>query len=490
MRRPVDQTIARATRRRGSFQAPEEPYALRLANPWVVPARRARAAGRVVSGLSAHRAHAWAFVVGPAVVGEARDVKLQTRIVLGLLTGAAAGVVVRRLGAGSAWVNWVGDNVAGPVGQVFLRLLLMTVVPLVFTSIVTGVYGLGDLRHVGRIGGRALAFFALSTVAAVLLGLVLTDWLRPGMGLTEAMRASLLETYRSQTQGLQSGAATGFGVQTLVQIVPRNPLRAAVDMDMLAVLFTALAFGAALAALPQETARPVLAVIDGVQRALMVIISAAMQLAPIGVFGLVFVVTSRFGWELLRPLGGYVLVVVLGLTLHGLVVLSLLVRWLCGIGPVDFWRKARRSVATAFSTSSSNATLPTNLAVAREEFGVPAHVAGFVLPLGATMNMNGTALFEGVTVLFLAQVFGVELDLGQQVAVLFLAVLTAIGAAGVPGGSLPLLMMVLASVDVPPEGIAIVIGVDRILDMCRTTINVSGDLAAALFAARGEPPDV
>jgi len=372
------------------------------------------------------------------------------------------------------------------VGQVFLRLLLMTVVPLVFTSIATGVLGLGDLRHVGRVGGRALLFFLVSTVCAVLLGLALTQLVRPGDGLPDEVRASLLATYRTQTEGLQTGAAAGFGVQTLVQIVPRNPLRAATDMDMLAVLFTALVFGAALARLPESVSRPVVALLDGVQRALMVIIGWAMQLAPYGVFGLVFVVTSRFGWDLLQPLGRYVFVVVLGLALHAGVVLSLLVRWLGGVAPRTFWRKARRSLTTAFSTSSSNATLPTNIAVAREEFGLPDHVAGFVLPLGATMNMNGTALFEGVTVLFLAQVFGVDLSLTQQLGVLFLAVLTAIGAAGVPGGSLPLLMMVLASVNVPPEGIAIVIGVDRLLDMCRTTVNVTGDLAAALFAARGE----
>lgn len=411
---------------------------------------------------------------------------LQTRILLGLVGGAAAGITARVASDGAPWVTWVGDNVLGPIGQVFLRLLLMTVVPLVFTSIVTGVHGLGDLRHVGRVGGRALFFFLLSTLTAGALGLALTDWMRPGDGITTEMRDTLLETYRSQADGLQAGGPAGFGVHTFVNIVPRNPFKAAVDMDMLAVLFTALAFGAALASLPSENARPVMSVIEGVQRALMVIIGAAMQIAPFGVFGLVFVVTSRFGWDLLAPLGSYMLVVVLGLALHGALTISLLVRWLGGMNPVTFWKKSRRSFATAFSTSSSSATLPTNISVAQEELGLPAHVAGFVLPLGATMNMNGTALFEGVTVLFLAQVFGVELALGQQIVVLMLAVLTAIGAAGVPGGSLPLMMMVLATVGVPPEAIAIVIGVDRLLDMCRTTINVTGDLAAAVFAARGE----
>jgi DAACS family dicarboxylate/amino acid:cation (Na+ or H+) symporter len=417
---------------------------------------------------------------------KADSVNLQTRILLGLVAGAAAGISARVLTGGASWVTWVGDNLAGPAGQIFLRLLLMTVVPLVFTSIVTGVYALGDLRHVGRVGGRAMLFFLISTLCAGALGLALTDLFRPGDGISVEMRDTLLDTYRSQADGLQAGGPAGFGVHTFVQIVPRNPIKAAADMDMLAILFTALAFGAALASLPAEVARPVMAVIDGAQRTLMVIIGAAMQVAPFGVFGLVFVVTSRFGWDLLRPLGSYMLVVVVGLALHGALTISLLVNFLGGVKPLTFWKKSRRSLATAFSTSSSSATLPTNIAVAQEEFGLPAHIAGFVLPLGATMNMNGTALFEGVTVLFLAQVFGVELALGQQVVVLMLAVLTAIGAAGVPGGSLPLMMMVLATVGVPPEGIAIVIGVDRLLDMCRTTINVTGDLAAALFAGRGE----
>jgi DAACS family dicarboxylate/amino acid:cation (Na+ or H+) symporter len=202
---------------------------------------------------------------------------------------------------------------------------------------------------------------------------------------------------------------------------------------------------------------------------------------------LIFAVTSRFGWHLLRELGWYVVVVVLGLVLHATISLSLLVRFLGGMSPIQFWRKSRMCLITAFSTSSSNATLPTTMAVAEHQLGVPATIAGFVLPLGATMNMNGTALYEGVTVLFLAQVFGVDLSLGQQFVVLVLSVLTAIGTAGVPGGSLPLIMVVLAAVGIPPEGIAIILGVDRILDMCRTTLNVGGDLTASLFVARTEP---
>ncbi len=411
---------------------------------------------------------------------------LHSRIVLGLLLGAAAGIVVESVAPGAAWVRWIGDYVAGPVGQVFLRLLLMTVVPLVFASVTLGVAGLGDLRHVGRVGAFSLAFFVLSSACAAVLGLVLVAVIEPGAGVPAEVREELLESYRPQAEGLQAGGPAGFGISTFVNIVPRNPIRAAADMDMLAVLFTALLVGAALTLLPEHKARPIVDLLDAVTHVLLVIIDFAMRLAPYGVFGLVFVVASRFGWELLEELGGYVLVVVLGLTLHSLVVISTFVRVLGGMSPLVFWRRIRASAVTAFSTSSSNATLPTSLAVAERELGVSPTVAGFVLPLGATMNMNGTALYEGVTVLFLASLFGVELSIGQQAIVVLLSVLTAIGAAGVPGGSLPLLMMVLATVGVPAEGIAIIIGVDRILDMCRTVVNVAGDLAAALFVARYE----
>src|SRR5205809_1691070 len=211
-----------------------------------------------------------------------------------------------------------------------------------------------------------------------------------------------------------------------------------------------------------------------------------MKLAPYGVFGLIFFTTSIFGWGILKSLSKYVLVVLFGLLLHGTVSLSVLVRLLGGLSPRVFWSRVRASIVTAFSTSSSNATLPTNIAVAEEELKIPPKIAGFVLPLGSTMCMNGTALYEGVTVLFLAQVFGIHLDLGAQIVVIILSVITAVGAAGVPGGSLPLIMVVLASVGVPPEGIAIILGVDRILDMCRTTVNVVGDLSAPVYVARTE----
>ena len=412
--------------------------------------------------------------------------KLHNKILLGLALGAAAGVTVNRLAGDAGWVGWVTGNVAGPVGQVFLRMLLMTVVPLVFASVALGVASLGDLKTAGRVGGRTLAWFLVSTALSGALGLLLVNIFRPGDGLDPAVTKTLMETYQADVAGLKARTDSGFGVGMFVNIVPRNPIQAAAGMDMLGVIFFALVFGAALTMLPEERARPMIRVIDALGEAIVKIIDLAMKLAPYGVFGLIFVVTSRFGWGLLGQLLKYVLVVLTGLFLYASVGLSGLVRVFGGLSPRVFWKKAWTSVVTGFSTSSSNATLPTNIAVAEKELKIPPKIAGFVLPLGATMNMNGTALYEGVTVLFLAQVFGVELSIVQQAIVVLLSVVTAIGAAGVPGGSLPLIMVVLATVGVPAQGIAVILGVDRILDMCRTTLNVTGDLTAAAYVARTE----
>jgi DAACS family dicarboxylate/amino acid:cation (Na+ or H+) symporter len=371
-----------------------------------------------------------------------------------------------------------------PVGQVFLRMLFMTVVPIVFTSITLGVAGIGDMKTLGRLGGRTFGYFALSTLIAATIGLSLVNIVQPGGGLTEGTRDELMARFSDGAAGMAAKGPPEFGISTFVNIVPRNPVAAAADMDMLALIFFALIFGAALTVIPRERAAPVIRVLEGIGDAIIAIINWAMKLAPYGVFGLIFVITSQFGWGILAQLGMYVAVVLVGLLLHATVGISSLVRIFGRLNPVTFWRSIGAPIVTAFSTSSSMATLPTSIATAEENLDVQPKIAGFVLPLGATMNMNGTALFEGITVLFLAQVFGVDLSLGSQVIVVVLAVITAIGAAGVPGGSLPLMMLVMATVGVPPEGIAIVLGVDRILDMSRTTLNVCGDISASVYVDR------
>lgn len=407
--------------------------------------------------------------------------KLHTRIALGLLLGALAGSLSNAFFGGSEGLRWIADNLAYPAGQVFLRMLFMTVVPIVFTSIVLGVAGIGDMKTLGRLGGRTFGYFLLSTGMAAALGLTLVNIVRPGRGMDPGMRDELMSRFSGD---LAAAGPAEFGISTFVEIVPRNPVEAAAGMDMLALIFFSLVFGASLTLIPKEKAAPVLAVLDGIGDAVIRIIDMAMRLAPYGVFALIFGITSQFGWVILRQLGMYVVVVVVGLALHGAVVVSLLVRLLGKVSPLAFWRAVEAPMITAFSTSSSMATLPTSIAAAERELDVQPKIAGFVLPLGATMNMNGTSLFEGVTILFLAQVFGVDLSLGQQVVVVVLAVITAIGAAGVPGGSIPLMMLVMATVGVPPEGIAIILGADRVLDMARTTLNVCGDISASVYVDR------
>jgi len=360
-------------------------------------------------------------------------------------------------------------------------------VPLVVASIALGVAGLGDLRRVGRVGGKAIAYFLITTAIAATLGLIGVNIVRPGLQLDTGVRQQLLDTYATDASSKVEAAATSnFGIETLVNFVPRNPVKAMVDLDLLALIFFAFIFGAALTMIATERATPVVRFLEGVNDVVIKIVEFAMRLAPYGVTALIFGVTSRFGFDLLQPLASYVVLVLAALVLHGVGVNSLILRTLMGLSPRLFFSRIRSSIITAFSTSSSSATLPTNLAVIEKNIGVPPSIAGFVLPIGSTMCMNGTAMFEGITVLFLAQVFGIDLSLGQQVVVMIMAVLTAVGAAGVPGGSIPLLVGILAMFGIPPEGIAIVLGVDRLLDMSRTTVNVIGDLCATTWVAKSE----
>jgi dicarboxylate/amino acid:cation (Na+ or H+) symporter, DAACS family len=417
-----------------------------------------------------------------------KGMKLHTKILLGLLVGAVLGTLANQtLGGAHPLVEWVNKYLAGPVGQIFLRLLFMIVIPLVFASISLGVAGLGDIRRIGRVGLKAIGYFLASTVLAATLGLILVSLIHPGSSLDPAIRQELLRTYASDASTtVQASQNTNFGIQTLVNIVTRNPVKSAADLDMLGIIFFGIMFGAALTLIKEERAKPMIGVLEALNDVVIKIVEIAMRLAPYGVTGLIFGVTSRFGFHLLKPLAGYVIAVLGALILHVVINISAIVRFLVGMSPLRFFSRIRSALVTAFSTSSSSATLPTAIATAEQNLGIPVNIAGFVLPLGSTMCMNGTALYEGMTVIFLCQVFGINLNLGQMIVVMIMAVLTAVGAAGVPGGSIPLLVGILAMFGVPPEGIAIILGIDRILDMTRTTVNVCGDLTATAFVARSE----
>lgn len=429
-----------------------------------------------------------------------RGPSLATQILLGLLVGAALAVALNLLyapaagaEASAAWdrVQWCAKYLAKPVGDVFLRMLFMVVVPLVFCSLVLGVAGLSGNHGLGRVGLRTMAWFVGTTTLAVCVGLLLVNVFAPGHHIDATMAAQLKADYASKASERieQAAQGTGFSIYTFVNIVPRNVVASAGnEREALGVIFFALLVGMAVSRIGAERTRVFREFVQTLYDVCVKLLGYAMKIAPLGVAGLIFDTTVRMGFDVLVSLLYYVAVAVGGLILYQLVVITTLARVMGGVGPAAFYRGTRTLLVTAFSTSSSNATLPTTIRTAVENFGVPRPVAGFVMPLGATMNMNGTALFEGVTVLFLAQVAGVQLGLLEQAVVVVLAVLTAIGTAGVPGGSLPLLTIVLAQVGVPPDMIGLILGVDRIVDMTRTIPNVTSDLVCSIWIGRTEGP--
>jgi DAACS family dicarboxylate/amino acid:cation (Na+ or H+) symporter len=410
---------------------------------------------------------------------------LHFRILLGLIVGIVSGTLSRLLLGDSPLLVSFTTYVSEPFGRLFLRLIFMVVLPLLFTALALGVSGLGDLRTLGRIGRKTFFYTLLVTSASVLLGLGLVNLFQPGAGLTPEARAALQQTMPALVAPLVS-APDNPVLRILTAIVPDNPLRAAAQGEMLAVMFFSVMVGIGIALSPPDKVAPLIRVLEGLYEVVMRLIDLAMRLAPYGVAALLFTLTARFGVAVLKPLLGYVLVVLGGLGLHLLVTYSLLVRYLGGMRPSFFFRQISEVMTTAFSTSSSNATLPTALRVTQEKLGVPRDIASFVLTLGSTANQNGTALFEGVTILFLAQFYGVQLSLGSQALVVLVSVLAGIGTAGVPGGSLPLMVPILQSVGIPGEGIGIILGVDRLLDMSRTVLNVTGDITAAVYVAHSE----
>ena len=411
---------------------------------------------------------------------------LHTRILLGAAFGAALGVLAHVALGDSAWLAGFVRWVSQPVGTIFLRLLLMLVLPLIFAALALGVSGLGDMRNLGRIGLKTLAYTVVVSTIAVLIGVTLVELFQPGGGMSPEMRERLLAGAAGRAAAITAAPAPRAGIDLFVQIVPDNVLKAGSTGDMLAWMFFSLMVGVGLALVKTDAARSLEQAIQGLYDVAMRLIHLVIAVAPIGVAALLFTLTAQLGYEVLRQLGAYVGTVLLALFLHQFVVYSISVRVLGGISPIRFFKAIQEAMITAFSTASSNATLPTALTVAEENLKLPKRVSRFVLTIGATANQNGTALFEGVTVLFLAQFYGVELTVQNQALVLFICILAGIGTAGIPGGSYPVIAAILGMVGVPVEGLGLVLGVDRFLDMCRTVINVSGDLAAAVVVSRGE----
>ncbi len=412
--------------------------------------------------------------------------KLHTRVLIGGLLGTLLGIAAHVLLKDTAFLGAFLRYVAEPVGKIFLRLLFMLVIPLIISALTLGVAGLGDLKSLGRMGLRTLAYTVSVSLIAVVLGLVLVNVLEPGKGLPEEQRQTLLAAASERGTTVAASSAPQAGIDLLIQLVPDNFFKAAAQGDMLAVMFFSLMLGIGLTLTKTEAARRFTEALEGLYDVTMKLIDLVISAAPIGVFALLFSLTAQLGYGILEQLARYVIVVVLGLAIHQFVVYSLAVKVLGGMSPLAFFRGIQEAMLTAFSTASSNATLPTALRVAEENLHLPPNVSRFVLTIGATANQNGTALFEGVTVLFLAQFYGIDLPLSAQLTVLLICVLGGIGTAGVPAGSIPVVALILTRVGVPVEGIGLILGVDRFLDMCRTTLNVTGDLAAAVVVARGE----
>jgi len=422
------------------------------------------------------------------VAASGKGMKLHTKILLGLLVGLVLGITANLTVGTDHWlIERINAWVAVPIGQIFLRMLFMVVMPLVFASIALGVAGVGDLRKAGRIGGKAIGYFFVTTALACTLGLIIVNAMRPWDRVAPETRTALMERFAGDAATtIGTSEQQNFGIQTFINIVPRNPIDAAARTDMLGVIFFGLVFGAAITVIPPARGKAMMDFLEALNAVVTAMIHFAMLLAPFGVAALIFTVSSRFGFDLMLAVAAFIVTVLLALLAHVAITLSSIIRFLIGMSPLMFFSRVRAALVTAFSTSSSSATLPTALDVAQEQLGVPQRIAGFVLPIGSTMCMNGTAIFEGITVIFLAEIFGVDLSLGQMAAVMLMCVITAIGAAGVPGGSIPLLVGVLTMFGVPGEGIAIVLGVDRILDMSRTTVNVCSDLTAATWVAKSE----
>ncbi|HEV2352216.1 MAG TPA: dicarboxylate/amino acid:cation symporter [Terriglobia bacterium] len=409
-------------------------------------------------------------------------------ILIGFGLGAIAGVASKLVWGGGTALDEFVKYVVGPVGEIWLRSLIMIVIPLVFAVLSLGVAELGNVKKLGRIGAKTFFFFVVLAALSGALGLLLVNTFRPGAGLSAETSRQLLDTYRSQASPAKGGmTSVSPGIQTLINIVPRNPIASAARGDMLPVIFFSLIFGVALGRLPAERNGSIRRGLRALAEVMAEIIDLVMKLAPFGVFALIFTVAARFGFDLLARVGWYALCVIAGLIIFQLGVFPLLLRWVARRDPWDFLGQARVVMLTAFSTASSIGTLPTTLRVSETTLGLPKEVGGFVLPLGASMNKIGSALFESASIAFIAQVLGIPLGWSAQVVVVAMTVLTAgVSNAGIPSAVVPLMIPVLDAVGVPGEGIALIIGMDRLLDMCRTVVNVTGHMVIAACVARSE----
>ncbi len=412
---------------------------------------------------------------------------LSTKIFIGLVGGIAVGGLARILG-----IDWLVDLLVGlePLGDGFIRLISMVVVPLVVGSLTVATASLGDGRRLAGIGGRTLAYFLGTTVIAVAIGVALAWIVQPGAGMDPATREALAAQFQSDVAAVAAPVtAERSWLDVLVELVPSNPVAAAAQMDLLPLIVATVLFGVAVGAIPEERRRVIIVFFQAINDAVMVIIGWFMKLAPYAVFALIAATMARFGTDLLQRLLVYSLVVVAASVLHVLGTFSVALRFLARVKVVDFYRSVAEAPLLAFSTASSNATLPVSMDVAERKLGISNRVVSFVIPAGATLNMNGSALYKGVTAVFILQVYGLPFGIEELMIILVTATAAAVAGVGIPGSSLVTTLIVLKALGLGPQaaaGIALVVGLDRILDMFRTAVNVTGDLTCAAYIARVE----
>lgn len=373
-----------------------------------------------------------------------------------------------------------------PAGDIFIKLLTMIAVPLVFSSLIVGAASLSDLKHIAKIGGKTLGFYALTAVVAITIGLVCANIIQPGKFMPEENKRRLLETYQEDAQSKIEQNVNLNLTEFLVNIVPKNPFKAVADGDFLQIVFFAILTGIFLSQIKSENSQLVINFFEGLGNTMILMVEKIMYVAPYAVFTLISATVAEFGFNILQTLILYSITVVTGLIILTFVEYPLLLKIFTKMSVVKFFKVQRQVIAVAFSTSSSAATLPVTMDICERKLGVPNRIASFVLPLGTTVNMDGTALYQAVAAMFIAQVYGFDLNLTQQLTIVLTAALAAIGTAPVPGIGLIMLIIVLKSVGIPEEGIALIIGVDRLLDMCRTVPNVIADSLACVVIAESE----
>ncbi|MGD9552649.1 MAG: dicarboxylate/amino acid:cation symporter [Candidatus Caldatribacteriota bacterium] len=389
--------------------------------------------------------------------------KLFQKILIGFIIGIILGAI---WGPGISWIQ--------PIGTIFLNLLKMLIVPLIFSSLVVGVSSIAEPKKLGRVAGKTIAYYLITTAVAIIIGLLIGNILQPGAGMNLVLEGTAQEAAKAPSL-----------IDTLINLIPTNPIGAMAQGTILQVIVFALFFGYAMTR-AGEKGKAVLTFFEGFAETMYKLTGIVMEFAPYGVLALIAVTVGKHGLSVLVPFAKLILAVYLGVIIHAVVVYSGMVSLVAKMSPLKFFKGFAEATLLAFTTCSSSGTLPVSMRAAQENLGVSPTISSFVLPLGATVNMDGTALYQGICALFVAQAYGIHLGLGGQLTILLTALLASIGTAGVPGAGLVMLSMVLTSVGLPLEGVALIAGIDRILDMARTAINVTGDGACAVVVAKTE----